>query len=225
MISRRLRPGLRAAGGVRRQSHGQSQLALRDDRWPAGHRQRSMRTAPPGSPAESIDRLLPVHASAMAVAVALSNYLVQFPVGWFGTWGTAVFPVCFLITDLANRHHGADAARKVVYTGFVVGVPASLLVGEPRIAFASGTAFLLSQLLDVGLFDKLRQRGAWWVAPLASSVTASAVDSALFGVVAFGGVPMGTELWPVRLPCVPHIMGSVATHRAHHRLVERSHCT
>ncbi len=75
----------------------------------------------------------------MAAAVALSNYLVQFPVGWIGTWGTAVFPVCFLITDLTNRFAGAAAARRVVYAGFAVGVPASFLVlpDEPRIAARS----------------------------------------------------------------------------------------
>lgn len=135
----------------------------------------------------------------MATAVALSNYLVQFPVGWIGTWGTAVFPVCFLITDLTNRFKGAAAARTVVYTGFAVGVPASLLVlpDEPRIAFASGTAFLASQLLDVKLFDTLRGHRLWWVPPLCSSVTAAAVDSALFGTVAFLGTEMPIEVWPL----------------------------
>jgi len=134
----------------------------------------------------------------MAAAVCLSNFLVQYPVGWIGTWGTAVFPVCFLITDLTNRFAGAAAARRVVYTGFAVGVPASLLVlpDEPRIAVASGTAFLLSQLLDVRLFDALRGHRLWWVAPLCSSVTASALDSALFGTIAFYGTEMPTERWP-----------------------------
>ena len=142
---------------------------------------------------------MPAACGAMAAAVALSNYLVQFPVGWIGTWGTAVFPICFLITDLTNRFGGAASARKVVYTGFAVGVPASLIVlpDEPRIALASGIAFLLSQLLDVRMFDRLRGHRIWWVPPLCSSVTASAVDSALFGTVAFLGTEMPTECWPL----------------------------
>lgn len=141
----------------------------------------------------------------MAACVALSNYLVQFPVGWIGTWGTAVFPVCFLITDLTNRFGGASAARRVVYTGFVVGVPASLLVlpDEPRIALASGAAFLASQLLDVAMFDALRGHRVWWVPPLFSTVTSSAFDSALFGTIAFYGVEMPTECWPM-LGELPH---------------------
>ena len=135
----------------------------------------------------------------MAVAVALSNYLVQFPVGWIGTWGTAVFPACFLITDLTNRFCGANAARTVVYVGFAMGVPVSLFVlpEEPRIALASGTAFLISQLLDVTMFDALRGHRIWWVAPLCSTVTASALDSALFGTIAFFGTDMPTECWPL----------------------------
>lgn len=149
--------------------------------------------------------LLPVACTAMAGCVALSNYLVQFPVGWIGTWGTAVFPACFLITDLTNRLAGAAAARRVVYTGFAVGVPASLLVlpDEPRIACASGAAFLASQLLDVAIFDALRGHRVWWVAPLCSSVTSSAFDSALFGTIAFLGTEMPTEAWPLAGD-VPH---------------------
>ena len=135
----------------------------------------------------------------MGASVALSNYLVQFPVGWIGTWGTAVFPVCFLITDLTNRYAGAAAARRVVYAGFAVGVPASLFVvpDEPRIALASGAAFLCSQLLDVAMFDALRGHRVWWVPPLCSTVTSSALDSALFGTIAFLGTPMPTECWPL----------------------------
>lgn len=141
----------------------------------------------------------------MAGAVALSNYLVQFPVGWIGTWGTAVFPVCFLITDLTNRYHGAAAARRVVWAGFAAGVPISfvLLPDEPRIAAASGAAFLLSQLLDVRIFDALRGHRLWWVPPLCSSVIGAAVDSALFGTIAFLGVGMPTERWPL-LGELPH---------------------
>ena len=149
--------------------------------------------------------LLPVACTAMAGCVTLSNYLVQFPIGWIGTWGTAVFPACFLITDLTNRLAGAAAARRVVYTGFAVGVPASLFVlpDEPRIACASGAAFLASQLLDVAIFDALRSHRIWWVAPLCSSVTSSAFDSALFGTIAFLGTEMPTEAWTL-VGDVPH---------------------
>ena len=142
---------------------------------------------------------------AMAGAVALSNYLVQFPVGWIGTWGTAVFPLCFLITDVTNRFHGAAAARQVVYTGFAVGVPISffLLPDEPRIAAASGAAFLISQLLDVRIFDALRGHRIWWIPPLCSSVAGGALDSVLFGTIAFFGVDMPTERWPL-VGEVPH---------------------
>ena len=142
---------------------------------------------------------MPIACTSMAACVALSNYLVQFPVGWIGTWGTAVFPVCFLITDLTNRFGGAAAARTVVYTGIAVGVPVSLLLlpDEPRIALASGTAFLVSQLLDVAMFDALRGHRTWWVPPLCSTVTSSALDSALFGTIAFFGTEMPTECWPL----------------------------
>ena len=143
---------------------------------------------------------MPIACTSMAACVALSNYLVQFPVGWIGTWGTAVFPVCFLITDLTNRFGGAAAARTVVYTGIAVGVPVSLLLlpDEPRIALASGTAFLVSQLLDVAMFDALRGHRTWWVPPLVSTVVSSALDSALFGTIAFyGSTEMPTECWPL----------------------------
>ena len=141
----------------------------------------------------------------MATCVATSNYLVQFPVSWIGTWGTAIFPICFLVTDLTNRVYGAAAARRVVYAGFAVGVPVSLLLlpDEPRIAVASGVAFLSSQLLDVAIFDALRGSKTWWVPPLCSTVTSSALDSALFGTIAFLGTEMPIECWPL-LGEVPH---------------------
>ena len=162
--------------------------------------------------------LLPVACTAMAGCVTLSNYLVQFPIGWIGTWGTAVFPACFLITDLTNRLAGAAAARRVVYTGFAVGVPASLFVlpDEPRIACASGAAFLASQLLDVAIFDALRSHRIWWVAPLCSSVTSSAFDSALFGTIAFLGTEMPTEAWTL-------VAMSALGHMGHRRFLRQEH--
>ena len=132
---------------------------------------------------------------AMAVIVVASNIGVQFLVadGWL-TWGAFTYPLAFLVTDVTNRLYGPDNARKVVLVGFVAGLVCSLIgtqiVGEfgplvtLRIALASGTAFLVAQLLDLAIFSKLRDR-AWWVAPLTSSVIGSVVDTALFFTIAF----------------------------------------
>lgn len=169
------------------------------DRQQADDDSRIHSSSPPAEAPEGTDFSTYIACGAMAGCVALSNFLVQFPVGYIGTWGTAVFPVCFLITDLTNRFSGAAAARKVVYAGFAVGVPASLLVlpDEPRIALASGTAFLTSQMLDVAIFDALRGHPIWWVPPLVSTVTSSALDSSLFNTIAFLGTDIPTEYWPV----------------------------
>src|SRR6056297_3438555 len=131
---------------------------------------------------------------AMAIIVLASNILVQFLFGNWLTWGAFTYPFAFLVTDLMNRLYGPEAARKVVFTGFVVGVICSLIgtqiQGEfgPlvtfRIALASGIAFLTAQLLDVSIFDRLRE-GAWWRAPLASTLIGSTVDTALFFTIAF----------------------------------------
>lgn len=131
---------------------------------------------------------------AMAVVVVASNVLVLVPVGAFLTWGAFTYPFAFLVVDLANRRGGAAAARRVVLWGFAVGLACSLIGSQVtlatgpavalRVAVASGTAFLLAQLLDVALFDRLR-RAAWWRAPLASSVASSTLDTALFFGIAF----------------------------------------
>ena len=143
--------------------------------------------------------LLPL--AAMAGLVALSNVLVQYPINDWLTWGAFTYPVCFLVTDLTNRRHGAAVARRVVYAGFAAAVILSIALATPRIAAASGLAFLAAQLLDVTVFDRMR-RLAWWQAPLASSMLGSAVDTALFFSVAFygTGVPwvtlgIGDFLW------------------------------
>jgi uncharacterized PurR-regulated membrane protein YhhQ (DUF165 family) len=129
--------------------------------------------------------------AAMAAIVAASNVLVQHPVGPFLTWGAFTYPFAFLATDLVNRRAGPAAARRVVLAGFAVAVVLSAWLATPRIALASGTAFLASQLLDVALFDRLR-RGVWWRAPLASSLAGSAVDTALFFALAFSaGLSLG----------------------------------
>ncbi len=138
-------------------------------------------------------RLLP-GILAMATIVVASNILVQFLFGQWLTWGAFTYPLAFLVTDVMNRVYGAPTARKVVFAGFLTGVACSLvgtqIMGEfgPlvtwRIAMGSGLAFLTAQLLDVSIFDRLRS-GAWWRAPLVSTLFGSAVDTALFFTIAF----------------------------------------
>ena len=134
----------------------------------------------------------------MGFIVLLSNYLVQFPVQYYGlekvlTYGAFSYPVAFLITDLANRSYGKIIARKIVYIGFVIGIIFTILFSTNltdlisiRIAIGSGLAFLIAQLLDVQIFDRLRKK-KWYVAPLTSSLIGSTVDTFLFFSVAFYG--------------------------------------
>lgn len=136
-------------------------------------------------------RGLAIAVAAMCVVVAASNVAVQYPFTPFGlqdylTWGAFTYPAAFLITDLTNRHFGARATRRVVFAGFVLAVILSVMLATPRIAFASGTAFLTAQLLDVTVFDRLRG-GVWWRAPLISSLLGSALDTVLFFTLAFAG--------------------------------------
>lgn len=135
---------------------------------------------------------------AMAAIVVASNILVQFLFGQWLTWGAFTYPLAFLVTDIMNRVYGAQAARKVVFAGFVTGVVCSLigtqimLQGDGytypavtwRIAMGSGLAFLTAQLLDVAVFNRLRE-GTWWRAPVVSSLIGSSVDTALFFTIAF----------------------------------------
>ena len=131
---------------------------------------------------------------AMAAVVTASNILVQYPLGLYLTWGALTYPFAFLVTDLTNRLQGPEAARRVVLVGFAVGVVCSLIgtqiMGEfgplvtLRIALGSGIAFLCAQLLDVAVFNRLRQ-GSWWRAPLVSTLLSSSLDTALFFSVAF----------------------------------------
>lgn len=137
---------------------------------------------------------------AMAAIVVASNILVQFLFGQWLTWGAFTYPLAFLVTDVMNRVYGAAAARRVVFVGFVVGVACSaigtqiMLQGDGysypavtvRIALGSGLAFLTAQMLDVSVFNRLRA-GAWWRAPLASTLIGSSVDTALFFTIAFSG--------------------------------------
>ena len=137
-------------------------------------------------------------AFLMALVVILSNYLVQFPVNYFGfkdllTYGAFSYPVAFLITDLSNRKYGKNTAKKIVYLGFTLGVFLTFYFStnysdliSVRIAIGSGTAFLVAQLLDVKIFDQLREK-KWFVAPLASSFIGSIVDTFLFFSISFYG--------------------------------------
>ena len=133
--------------------------------------------------------------AAMAVVVAVSNVAVQFPINDWLTWGALTYPVAFLVTDLTNRRFGAAATRRVVYVGFAIAVALSVWAAGPRIAIASGSAFLAAQLVDVLIFDRLRRSAAWWRAPLASSLSGSAVDTALFFSLAFAGTGLPWITW------------------------------
>lgn len=135
---------------------------------------------------------LPV--AAMIAVVVASNILVQYPLNDWLTWGALTYPAAFFVTDLTNRAHGPVAARRIVRWGFVFAVALSAALATPRIAFASGSAFLAAQLLDVWIFNRLRQR-SWWQAPLASSVLGSAVDTVLFFSVAFAGSGLPWATW------------------------------
>jgi len=132
---------------------------------------------------------MPLMVFAMVLVVASANYLVQFPVNDWLTWGALTYPVSYFVTDLTNRRYGPGAARRVVLIGFALAVMVSIWLASPRIALASGTAFLVSQLLDVAIFNRLRRR-AWWQPPLVSSVLGSFVDTALFFALAFWGTAM-----------------------------------
>ena len=141
----------------------------------------------------------------MGLVVLASNYLVQFPIKYYGldqllTYGAFSYPIAFLITDLANRSYGKIAARKIVYFGFVIGICFTLFFStnfddliSVRIAIGSGSAFLVAQLLDVQVFDKLRKK-QWFIAPLTSSLIGSTVDTFLFFSISFyaTGVPWVT---------------------------------
>ena len=141
----------------------------------------------------------------MGVVVLSSNYLVQFPIKYYGleeilTYGAFSYPIAFLITDLANRSYGKLVARKIVYIGFAIGISFTFIFStnfsdliSVRIAIGSGTAFLVAQLLDVQIFDQLRKK-KWFIAPLTSSLIGSTIDTFLFFSISFyaTGIPWVT---------------------------------
>ncbi len=149
-----------------------------------------------------MNKLFMMLSFIMGVIVLASNYLVQFPIKYYEleqilTYGAFSYPIAFLITDLANRSYGKIIARKVVYTGFTIGIIFTLFFSinfadliSVRIAIGSGTAFLVAQLLDVQIFDQLRKK-KWFVAPLTSSLIGSTIDTFLFFSISFyaTGIP------------------------------------
>ena len=149
-----------------------------------------------------MNRVFLLLSFVMGVIVLVSNYLVQFPINYYGlkeilTYGAFSYPIAFLITDLANRSYGKIVARKIVYIGFFIGISFTLLFStnfadliSVRIAIGSGVAFLVAQLLDVQIFDNLR-KNKWFIAPLTSSIIGSTIDTFLFFSISFyaTGVP------------------------------------
>ena len=134
-------------------------------------------------------RTLSLPIAAMAAVIVLSNVVVQYPINDWLTWGAFTYPLVFLVSDLTNRALGPQAARRVAWIGFAVAVTVSLGLAPWRIALASGTAFLVSQLMDVAVFNRWRQQ-TWWKAPLIGSLVASTVDTAVFFFLAFAGSDM-----------------------------------
>lgn len=130
---------------------------------------------------------------AMAAVIVLSNVLVQHPINDWLTWGAFSYPLVFLVNDLTNRALGPAAARRVAFIGFAVAVAASLLLAPWRIALASGSAFIVAQLLDVAVFNRLR-RASWWKAPLLGSLAASVIDTLVFFYLAFAGTALDWTL-------------------------------
>ena len=152
-----------------------------------------------------MNRLFLLLSFLMGVVVLSSNFLVQFPIKYYGleqilTYGALSYPVAFLVTDLTNRSYGKAVAKKIVYIGFAIGISFTLLFStnfadliSVRIAIGSGTAFLVAQLIDVQIFDQLRKK-KWFVAPLTSSFIGSIVDTFLFFSISFyaTGIPWVT---------------------------------
>ena len=132
----------------------------------------------------------------MALVVVISNIAVSYPINDWLTWGALIYPIAFLVTDMTNRLFGVSRARTVVYAGFLIGVILSLWAADMRIALASGSAFLIAQLLDITIFDKLRQK-TWWKAPLISTIISSAVDTLLFFSIAFVATGLPWVTWAI----------------------------
>jgi uncharacterized PurR-regulated membrane protein YhhQ (DUF165 family) len=148
---------------------------------------RAMNTQAPSSTPALMQLWRPI--LAMLIVIVSSNYLVQFPINDWLTWGAFTFPVAFLVTDLTNRAVGAQAARRVAWVGFSIAVIVSLALAPWRIAVASGVAFIMGQLLDIVAFNRLRTL-SWWKAPFFGSLVASVIDTGLFFFLAFAGTDL-----------------------------------
>lgn len=139
------------------------------------------------------DSMKPYHwafaIGAMIIVVVSSNVLVQYPINNWLTWGALTYPVAFLVADVLNRRFGPASARRVAYWGFIAALLISAFVASPRIAVASGLAFLLAQLCDIYIFDRLRHR-LWWQAPLIGGFAGATLDTFVFFSVAFAGTDM-----------------------------------
>lgn len=131
---------------------------------------------------------------AMGVVVLSSNILVQYAINDWLTWGAITYPFAFLVTELVNRAFGPGQARRVAWVGFAVAVAASAVLAPVRIAAASGLAFLLSQMLDISVFDRLRQ-SRWWRAPLIATMLAAVLDTCVFWGVGFAGEDLPWVTW------------------------------
>ena len=140
------------------------------------------------------NRLIFILILAMISVLVTSNILVQLPINDWLTYGAFSYPVIFLITDICNRRLGAENARKLVYVGFFFAVILSVFFATPRIAIASGSAFLISQLLDIYIFNRFKNR-IWWFPPLLSSSFASLVDSFIFFGLAFSFIALPWITW------------------------------
>ena len=132
----------------------------------------------------------------MLLVIAASNYLVQFPINDWLTWGAFPYPAAFLINEITNRMEGPQSAKKVVYFGFLWGAVFSFWLATPLIAIASATAFLTAQLLDIYVFNHLRKL-PWWYAPFFASLGGSIIDTALFWSIAFWGQPLPILTWAI----------------------------
>ncbi|GAB6054435.1 queuosine precursor transporter [Magnetospira thiophila] len=143
-----------------------------------------------------MDKLFIGLVVAMTVIVTASNILVQYAINDWLTWGALSYPIAFLVTDLTNRFQGPAMARRVVIVGFMMAVLMSFWLATPRIALASGTAFLIAQMLDVQVFNRLRDK-TWWLPPLVSSSLGSALDTVLFFSIAFAATGLPWVTWAI----------------------------
>lgn len=130
----------------------------------------------------------------MGLIVVGSNILVQVPLNDWLTWGGLSYPIAFLVTDVLNRRFGPSAARRVAWVGFALALAVSIWLASPRIALASGLAYICAQLADIQVFDRLRDQ-RWWRAPLLSGTVGALLDTAVFFSVAFAATGTPWITW------------------------------